>query len=174
MKPISAQQQILEIPTTRISRCALRTIRPVSRRLRTAAYAGSLRRGARQVRVREALQTILGQLRIRLHRFGFPRIIPIGHGIGKRAKEDSMLRTIVVTVAGLILSALLAAAATSFVLSHTQFGRLMTGNSSGMSDPWQVFMGGSKVLFFYVCLPTVIWSQFSLVCSLRRLPWLLP
>jgi hypothetical protein len=32
----------------------------------------------------------------------------------------------------------------------------MTGNSSGMSDPWQVFMGGSKVLFFYVCLPTVI------------------
>jgi|GEM_PF-5676090 hypothetical protein len=67
-----------------------------------------------------------------------------------------MLRTIVVTVAGLILSALLAAAATSFVLSHTQFGRLMTGNSSGMSDPWQVFMGGSKVLFFYVCLPTVI------------------
>jgi len=67
-----------------------------------------------------------------------------------------MLRTIVVTVAGLILSALLAAAATSFMLSHTQFGRLMTGNSSGMSDPWQVFMGGSTVLFFYVCLPTVI------------------
>jgi hypothetical protein len=67
-----------------------------------------------------------------------------------------MLRTILVTVAGLILSALLAAAATSFMLSHTQFGRLMTGNSTGMSDPWQVFMTGSKVLFFYVCLPTVI------------------
>ncbi len=67
-----------------------------------------------------------------------------------------MLRTIVVTVAGLILSALLAAAATSFMLSHTQFGRLMTGNSSGTSDRWQVFMSGSQVLFFYVCLPTVI------------------
>jgi hypothetical protein len=67
-----------------------------------------------------------------------------------------MLRTILVTIAGLCLSVLLAAAATSFILSHTQFGRLMTGNSSGMSDPWQVFMSGSKVLFFYVCLPTVI------------------
>jgi len=67
-----------------------------------------------------------------------------------------MLRTIVVTVAGLILSALLAAAATSFMLSHTQFGRLMTGNSSGTSDRWQVFMSGSQVFFFYVCLPTVI------------------
>jgi hypothetical protein len=67
-----------------------------------------------------------------------------------------MLRTILVTVTGLILSALVAAAATSFTLSHTQFGLLMTGNSSGMSDPWQVFMSGSKVLFFYVALPTVI------------------
>jgi hypothetical protein len=67
-----------------------------------------------------------------------------------------MLRTILVTVAGLVLSALVAAAATSFMLSHTQFGRLMTGNSSGMTDPWQVFMSGSKVLFFYVALPTVI------------------
>jgi hypothetical protein len=67
-----------------------------------------------------------------------------------------MLRTILVTIAGLILSALLAAAATSFMLSHTQFGRLMTGNSSGMSDQWQVFMSGSKVLFFDVALPTVI------------------
>ena len=67
-----------------------------------------------------------------------------------------MLRTILVTVAGLILSALVAAAATWFMLSHTQFGSLMTGNSSGMSAPWQVFMTGSKVLFFYVSLPTVI------------------
>jgi hypothetical protein len=67
-----------------------------------------------------------------------------------------MLRTILVTVAGLILSALIAAAATSYVLSHTQFGSLMTGNSSGMSDPWQVFMTGSRVLFLYVSLPTVI------------------
>lgn len=67
-----------------------------------------------------------------------------------------MLRTIVVTVAGLILSALLAAAATSFVLSHTEFGRLMTGDSSGMRDPWQIFTGGAWVLFFYVVLPNVI------------------
>jgi hypothetical protein len=67
-----------------------------------------------------------------------------------------MLRTIIVTLAGLVLSALLAAATTSFMLSHTQFGRLMTGNSSGMTDPWQVFSSGSKVLFFCVCLPTVV------------------
>jgi hypothetical protein len=67
-----------------------------------------------------------------------------------------MVRTILVTIAGLILSALVAAAATSFMLSHTQFGRLMTGNSSGMSNPWQVFVSGSRVLFFYVALPTVI------------------
>jgi hypothetical protein len=67
-----------------------------------------------------------------------------------------MLRTIIVTLAGLVLSALLAAAATSFMLSHTQFGRLMTGNASGMTDPWQVFSSGSRVLFFYVCLPTVV------------------
>jgi hypothetical protein len=67
-----------------------------------------------------------------------------------------MLRTVVVTVGGLVLSALLAAAATSFALSHTEFGRLMTGGSSGMRDPWQVFMGGTWVLFFYVALPNVI------------------
>lgn len=67
-----------------------------------------------------------------------------------------MLRTILVTVAGLILSALVAAGATLFMLSHTEFGRLMTGNSSGMSDRWQVFMTGSKVLFFYISLPTVV------------------
>lgn len=66
-----------------------------------------------------------------------------------------MLRTIAVAVCGLILSAVLAAAATSFMLSHTQFGRLVTGDSSGISDRWQVFMSGSWVLFFYVCLPTV-------------------
>ncbi|SRR5713226_1724912 len=64
-----------------------------------------------------------------------------------------MLRTI--AVCGLILSAILAAAATSFMLSHTQFGRLMMGDSSGMIDRWQVFMSGSWVLFFYVCVPTV-------------------
>jgi hypothetical protein len=67
-----------------------------------------------------------------------------------------MTRTILVTIIGLILSALVAAAATSFMLSHSEFGRLMTGNSSGMTDPWQVFTTGSKVLFFYVSLPTVI------------------
>jgi len=67
-----------------------------------------------------------------------------------------MLRTIVVTVAGLILSMVLAAVATSFMFSHTEFGRLMTGDSSGMADRWQVFMSGSWVLFFYVCLPTVV------------------
>jgi hypothetical protein len=71
-------------------------------------------------------------------------------------KDHAMLRTVIVTIGGLILSALLAAAATSFMLSHTQFGRLMTGNSSGMTDPWQVFSSGSKVLFFYVSLPTVV------------------
>jgi hypothetical protein len=32
---------------------------------------------------------------------------------------------------------------------------LMTGNSSGISDRWQVLMSGSWVLFFYGCLPTV-------------------
>jgi len=48
-----------------------------------------------------------------------------------------MLRTIVVTVAGLILSMVLAAVATSFMLSHTEFGRLMTGDSSGMADRWR-------------------------------------
>lgn len=67
-----------------------------------------------------------------------------------------MLRTILVTIAGLILSALLAAAATSFMLTHTQFGALMSGNAYGMTDPWQVFMSGSRILFFYVSLPTVL------------------
>lgn len=66
-----------------------------------------------------------------------------------------MLRTILVTVAGLILSALLAAA-TSFMLSHSEFGRLMTSDSSGMSDRWEVFMSGPRVLFFYVSFPTVL------------------
>ena len=67
-----------------------------------------------------------------------------------------MLRTILATVAGVILSMLLAAAATSFMLTHTEFGRLMTGDSSGMSDRWQVFETGPRVLFFYVSLPIVL------------------
>jgi len=67
-----------------------------------------------------------------------------------------MLRTIIVTIAGLILSALLAATATALMLSHTQFGRLATGNADGVSDRWQVFMSGSRILFSWVCLPTVI------------------
>ena len=66
-----------------------------------------------------------------------------------------MLRTIAVIICGLILSAVLAAAATSFMLSHTEFGRLMTGDSSGMNDRWQVFMSGLRVLFFYVSLPNM-------------------
>jgi len=70
--------------------------------------------------------------------------------------ENQMIRTIVVTIAGLILSAMIAAAATSFMLSHTQFGRLMTGDSAGVGDRWQVFMSGSWVLFLFVSLPTVI------------------
>lgn len=74
--------------------------------------------------------------------------------MGKGAPK--LLRTIVVTIAALMLSTLLAAAATAFMLSHTEFGRLMTGNTSGMSDRWHVFMSGSRVLFFYVYLPTVI------------------
>jgi len=47
----------------------------------------------------------------------------------------------------LILSALLAAAATQFMLLHTEFTRLMTGDFSVMS-----FESGRRVLFFYVSL----------------------
>jgi hypothetical protein len=65
-----------------------------------------------------------------------------------------MIRTILVTIGGLILSPLIAAAAISFMLSHTQFGRMMSGDSSGFN--WQVFMTGSKIMFFYVSFPTVI------------------
>ena len=82
-----------------------------------------------------------------------------------------MLRTIVVAIGGLILSALLAAVATSFMLFHTQFGRLMTDNSSGMSNQWQVFMGGSTVLFFYVCLPTVILVALFVGLLTKKFAW---
>jgi len=71
-----------------------------------------------------------------------------------------MLRTIIVVIAGLVLSAVIPAAATSYMLTHTEFGRLMTGDSSGTSDRWEVFMSGSRVLFFYVFLPTVILVAF--------------
>ncbi len=67
-----------------------------------------------------------------------------------------MPRTILVSIAGLILSGILAATFMAFMLTHTQFGALMTGNSAGIADQWQVFMSGSRVLFFYVSLPTVI------------------
>ena len=67
-----------------------------------------------------------------------------------------MLRTILVSAAGLILSAILAAIGTLFVLRHTDFGRLMTGDSSGMTNRWDVFMSGTWVLFFCVSFPTVV------------------
>ena len=66
-----------------------------------------------------------------------------------------MLRTVLVSATGLILSAILAATETLFVLRHTDFGRLMTGDSSGITDRWQVFMSGPWVLFSCVALPTV-------------------
>jgi hypothetical protein len=66
-----------------------------------------------------------------------------------------MLRTIAVAIVGLILSYFLCAAATSFMFSHTEFGRLATGDTSGMSDRWQVLMTGPWVPLFYVMLPTV-------------------
>ena len=47
-----------------------------------------------------------------------------------------MLRTVSVTVAGLILSAVSAATATFLVLRHTDFGRLATGNYAGLADRW--------------------------------------
>jgi hypothetical protein len=67
-----------------------------------------------------------------------------------------MLRALLVSASGLILSAILAAAGTLFVLRHTDFGKLMTGDSSGLSDPWQVFMSGRWILFFCVALPAVV------------------
>lgn len=58
---------------------------------------------------------------------------------------------------------LLAAAATQFVLLHTEFGRLMTGDSSGMSDRWQVFESGGRILFFYIFLPIVLFTALFVV-----------
>jgi uncharacterized membrane protein YqaE (UPF0057 family) len=66
-----------------------------------------------------------------------------------------MLRAMLVAATGLILSGILAATGTLFVLRHTDFGKLMTGGSSGFADPWQVLMSGTWVLFFCVALPTV-------------------
>jgi hypothetical protein len=66
-----------------------------------------------------------------------------------------MLRTVLVSTAGLILSAILSAMGTLFVLRHTDFGRLMTGNSVGITNRWQVFMSGGWILFFCVAFPTV-------------------
>lgn len=74
-----------------------------------------------------------------------------------------MLRTILVVVAGLILSFLLVSATTAFMLSHTEFGRLMTGDSSGMSDRWHVFESGERILFFYTSLPTVLFTALFVV-----------
>ena len=67
-----------------------------------------------------------------------------------------MLRTVLVSATGLILSAILAATGTLLVLRHTDFGRLMTGDSTGITDRWQVFMSGVWLLFFCVALPTVV------------------
>ena len=66
-----------------------------------------------------------------------------------------MSRTIAVAIFGLILSYIVCTAATLFMLSHTEVGRLATGDTSGMRDPWQVLMTGPWVVFFYVMLPTV-------------------
>ena len=67
-----------------------------------------------------------------------------------------MLRTVIVTVGGAILSVLLLSIATYLILNHTQFGHLMTGNTQGISDPWKTFISGFWVLFFCVSLPTTV------------------
>lgn len=65
-----------------------------------------------------------------------------------------MVRTIITTIAGLILSLLLASAATYLMLNHTEVGHVMTGDVRGISDPWKIFMSGSWTLLFWVSLPT--------------------
>ncbi len=67
-----------------------------------------------------------------------------------------MLRAVIVTVAGLILSLLFASVATYLVLHHTQFGHMATGDNWGISDPWKTFMNGIWVLLLCVGLPTTM------------------
>src|SRR5215470_1978594 len=83
--------------------------------------------------------------------------------MGNPPKNGPMLRTILALVAGLILSFLLASATTQFMLLHTEFGRLMTGDTSGMSNKWQVVESGGRILFFYVFLPTVLLTALFVV-----------
>jgi hypothetical protein len=65
-----------------------------------------------------------------------------------------MLRTIIVTIAGVILSLLLISVATYLMLNHTQFGNLAMGDTRGISDPWKTLMSGFWVLLLCVSLPT--------------------
>lgn len=65
-----------------------------------------------------------------------------------------MLRTIIVTIAGVILSLLLASVFTYLILNHTQFGHLAMGDTRGISSPWKTFMNGFWILFSCVSLPT--------------------
>lgn len=65
-----------------------------------------------------------------------------------------MLRTIIVTIAGVILSLLLVSVATYLMLNHTQFGHLAMGDTRGISDPWKTFMSGFWVLLLCISLPT--------------------
>jgi hypothetical protein len=81
-----------------------------------------------------------------------------------------MLRTIAVAICGLILSYFLGAATTSFMLSHTEFGRLARGDTSGMSDRWQVFETGPGVMLFYVMLPTVFLVAIFMGMLDKRFP----
>jgi hypothetical protein len=67
-----------------------------------------------------------------------------------------MLRTVIVTVGGAILSLLLLSFAMYLILNHTQFGHLATGNTQGISDPWKTFTSGFWVLFFGVSLPVTM------------------
>ena len=78
--------------------------------------------------------------------------------VSESLRGTKMLRTIIVIVAGVILSLFLTSIGTYLVLNHTQFGHLVmhvaTGDTRGFSE--KTFMSGFWVLLFCVSLPTTM------------------
>lgn len=66
-----------------------------------------------------------------------------------------MVRTIIVTIAGMVLSLLFASLAIYLILNHTEVGHLMAGDVGGITDPWNTFMSKSWIVLFCVSVPTI-------------------
>jgi hypothetical protein len=86
----------------------------------------------------------------------------------KGLRIRQMVRTAVGIVVAVCLTLALLSFGTFVILRATEFGKVAMGNSQGVADPWNTFMAGQNLLFFYLDLPITLVISFLTAVLTRR------